>query len=288
MCKWIRANWAIVLAISTTIVIICLGVWVYYVERLSVAGQVGNIFGGFAGALAFIWLVTGFYYQLKELTIQRTELSFQRRELELQRESLNAQVFEIKHMGELASLAHVRGVMELAETRLTNNESPYSSLNMVEVTWMMAFPSLIKTIRESTDAGEVLEAANKLIGLKNPVHAFMSEFKSAFLLYASAKTLNVKEHADPFRFILLNRDVLADVPYLSQYSPIAGQIARRFCIDERFISITQLAHMAVSKIILGARITEGKEYAIKYKEVEDWGLTPAICKQVPPKDSDMR
>lgn len=64
---------------------------VVYWNRDSTFNEIGDFLAGMMSALAFFWLVIGYY-------LQRQELSLQREELKLNREALLLQAEELKHL----------------------------------------------------------------------------------------------------------------------------------------------------------------------------------------------
>jgi len=86
-------------AIGLTAVVIVLGGWTFYEKEVWClkGNEIGDFFAGFAGALAFIWIVATIFLQKDELKFQREELELQRKEVKrladetaLQGKALNA------------------------------------------------------------------------------------------------------------------------------------------------------------------------------------------------------
>lgn len=68
--------------------------------RRAAPNEVGDALAGFAGALAFIWIIVTVWLQSIELAEQRKELRAQRREMELQREEMTLQSQEAERQRE--------------------------------------------------------------------------------------------------------------------------------------------------------------------------------------------
>jgi hypothetical protein len=72
----------------TTALLVLAVTLAWRIEKLETLNQIGGFIAGFAGALAFVWLVAAYHLQGNELKLQREELKLQRASLDLQKEEL--------------------------------------------------------------------------------------------------------------------------------------------------------------------------------------------------------
>lgn len=76
---------------------------------LEKSAQVGDWLAGFAGTLAFLWLIASFQQQKNQLIIQSEELK-------LQREAIQLQAKELKNIGRFSVLEQVERIVKNAIT----------------------------------------------------------------------------------------------------------------------------------------------------------------------------
>ena len=179
-------------------------------DKISDAAQFGDYLAGFAGSLAFLWLVASFSQQGKELALQRRELSLQRKALELQTN-------ELRNMGEFAALEQVNHIIESALKKLkdgpeaTNNPSKLIMACMPSEEW--------KIIIESTNPKEVFDAYKAYGDKTGPVHQFIASTASAARLYLKATgNIHVDYTLPDIKFLYINKPWIEKIPHISEYS----------------------------------------------------------------------
>lgn len=123
----------------------CVNKWTVFLE--SRPNEIGDTLAGFAGALAFVWIIVTVWLQSRELSAQREELQLTRQEMEGQRVAAENMAEAMKAQAQLAE-AQVQTLMEtraleLAEVYL--QEILYLNTWGVSPTW-----SYLKTRNDQT------------------------------------------------------------------------------------------------------------------------------------------
>ena len=194
--------------------------------KLETLGQIGDFFSGFAGTLAFIWLVAAYLMQGQELRLQRQELAMQRQAMEQQRN-------EWKKIGKYAALEQVARILDQYDIWLSRGSvQGLSSVNDL-VNGYMNGMKLWKTITESNDSNAVFEAHNKWMPIDGACEEFLNRFVSAVEMYESATETKVLPAAgSSIERIYFSPDALLAIPIIRHYSGTAKMLATQLFITE--------------------------------------------------------
>jgi len=212
-------------------------------SQLSNAASVGDFIAGFAGALAFLWLVAGYRMQAEELSAQKEELK-------LQRIALQNQVSELKSMTRFAAIDQVKSMVDSALHRLSQSGGEITKPEQFFAA-MLPGPEW-KVLAESTDPEEVM-AAYTVYGKKHgPADTFVSGFASAARFYLrSIGNEHVDYNLPDQEFVVINNPWLKDVPYLSTYLQMVTTYAEQKLNYEPGHKIFMLAFLVASQKMSG-------------------------------------
>lgn len=199
--KWLLALTGLIIFIALLVLLVP--------EKLSTSASFGDFVAGFAGALAFLWLVAGYRMQVVELSLHREELKEQRI-------ALQTQANELKSMSRFAALDQVRSMLDSALKRLsqsgteTKKPEQFLASSMPGPEW--------KILMESTNPEEVMDAFKIYTEKTGPVETFISSYSSAAKFYLkSSGNVTVDYKLPTHEFVFINRSWLEEVPYLSTH-----------------------------------------------------------------------
>jgi len=206
------------------------------------ANEVGDFLAGFAGALAFLWLIASFHIQSKELVMQR-------KELQLQREAMSKQTQEFKHLAQFSALEHVKNMMDLMLRDLDehplNKKKPGSVKQPSDLTAPLikyycdsAPMPLLKSIVES----EVREDFENFKRIKKAEERFIRAYISAANFMINKGNPSSIDMSDK-DFIDKYITVLRMTPYLSTHlDTVCSILDNRIIFEDidRLINVTGL------------------------------------------------
>lgn len=242
-------------------------------DKISDAAQFGDFLAGFAGALAFLWLVASFRQQGKELALQRRELSLQRRALELQTN-------ELRNMGEFAALEQVNHIIEGALKKL--KDGPEATSNPSKL-MMSCMPSEEwKILLESTNAKDVFDAYKVYAEKTGPVHQFIASTASAARLYLKATgNIHVDYLLPDINFLYINKAWIEKIPHISEYSStIFPVVESLFLLEPGMKSMNLAGFVSMQKHLDINIMKEGSiKELLEYHELNNKEL-PAIAKNL--------
>lgn len=89
--------------------------------------EIGDTLAGFAGTLAFIWIVTTVWLQSNELAEQRDQLRLQTEEFKETNTALAAQRFDQAFFGLISTYSEIVNSIEIQDSRYLNGEAVPSS-----------------------------------------------------------------------------------------------------------------------------------------------------------------
>lgn len=265
-----RSNWLK----FTTIAIISIAILVLiFTKDISDAAQFGDFLAGFAGSLAFLWLVASFRQQGAELALQRRELSLQRKALELQTN-------ELKNMGEFAALEQVNHIIGSALKKLSRGPE---ATNEPSKLLMACMPSdEWKILLESTEPKEVFDAYKKFGEKTGPIHQFIASIASASRLYLKATgNIHVDYTLTDINFLYINKPWIEKIPHISEHNSNVFSLVESMYLLEPGLKSMNLAGFISMQEYLGVNIM--KEDSIKelleYHKANNKEL-PAIAKKL--------
>ncbi|MEC8066471.1 MAG: hypothetical protein VX154_01270 [Pseudomonadota bacterium] len=194
--------WGVTLLLILLFILILIG----YIKSPS-GVDIGGLLAGFSAAVAFVWLIAGFYQQSTELSLQRVELSLQRVALEQQRN-------EFRELNKQQTLSHIKHIMDMADSRLGGfREKPL--LDTVN-----AFVNdNLSVVLKSTNASEVSASSIRYYEGLNPIKAFFEEYKMCLCMVMEMKGVSYQKGDDLhfIEFIYRYSPHSKDVPYLLGY-----------------------------------------------------------------------
>lgn len=211
---------------------------------MNTRSQLGDYLSGFAGAIAFIWLVAAYLQQGHELRLQRQELS-------LQRQSLNLQRDEVRKLGKYAALEQVARLLEQFDLSLRNDpKSLANSANDLPTVFMGGI-SLWKTLLESKDPYAVFDAYTRWMTIYGPCDEFVSRVASAVDLYGEASGHPpVYATAPPAERIYFGFDQLKDIPHVRHYIGAAHAVASNLILMAPGLDRVQLAGLEATEALM--------------------------------------
>lgn len=211
-----RKIWPWTLTAVLVTAAICAAVLAGSIE--SAAGM-GSFVSGFASALAFIWLVAGYYQQWTELRLQRRELRLQRKALKLQRN-------ELAKAAQHGALSQIDAMLRGFAASLPHRGLEVVGIELFPTVYMTAM-EMWETILHSSDDEHVVAGYVKWLRLENTAVEFLGVLRLAAQLYEeSADHLRLSQEHDPIAFVLENARSLSAVPHIQQYLGPALSLAR--------------------------------------------------------------
>jgi len=238
-----------------------------------------GVFGDSFGLLTSLFSGLAFAGLIITIVMQKDELALQREELKLQRAALEGQVAELKSMSKFAAIDQVRSMVEAALLRLSESEGEATKPEHFFAA-MMPGPEW-KTLFESKNPNEVVQAFQVYTKKTGPADAFVSAFSNAAKFYLRAiGNEHVNFTLNEFEFIVINNPWLKEVPYLSTYLTSVAQYSEQKLTYEPAHKMFMLAFLVATQKITGnADIVkrESIDEIVEYLKKHDKEL-PAIAK----------
>ena len=251
---------------TTFLFVIAAVLTVIFSSKLSDAANIGDFLSGFAGALAFIWLIASFRQQKEELKMQRKELTMQRYALQLQTQ-------ELHNMGKYAALEQVNNMVQSGLKRLS--EGP-EGFNTVASMVTACYPTEEwKIILESKDPQRVYDAYLLLMKKTGPTKQFVTTIGNAskFYLQATGNT-NLDYSLPNIDFIYINKAWIEKIPHISEnFHTTYAAVEQLMLLERGFKSITLAGWIAMEKYTgINAMKKEAKEELYKYHKEQNLEL----------------
>lgn len=204
----------------------------------------GSYISGVAAALAFLWLVAGFYQQSKELRMQREELALQRQTLENQRK-------ELTRISKYNALQQISGMLDGFASSLPREKLPaVTTVDQLSVAFMTGVANHWKVILESNDSQEVFTAHRHWLPIESLCTEFISTYWAAMKLYSEAtgEILPIQDE-NASQYIYFNYEHIRTIPHLQKYSGAAFAIATDlFLMDPGLTRVRFAGYSALNKI----------------------------------------
>ena len=268
MWSYLQLHWLEV--ITGLFVVAVLAAW--FIMPLERAAQTGDLLAGFAGALAFVWLIASFRQQSKELRLQREELS-------LQRNAIQLQTNELKHMARLTTARQVVTIVEAANNRLRELRQPFRSPDELR-TACMSYREW-KVILESQNPQHIVDVFNnwqkvseKVEKAARPYLASLCE--AARLYFWATDKGGIKEGLIDEQFFSTYRTNISQIPHLSEYSDIGSTLAN-VLLDKPDRSVLRLAGLTAALRLSGKNLNQEKEVKYLKKSWEKKSRLPKIA-----------
>lgn len=254
-CRWLKLHWLW----SATGILIFAGIIVLISsQNLEHAAQTGDYLSGFAGSLAFLWIIASFQQQGKELKLQRQELS-------LQREALKLQTLELKNMGTYAALEQVAAIIQSAKEALKDSKAkitnPFdlTTLYMIDPSWKVMF--------KSTNPQTVFDAWTRWQTIESAARQFLASLCSAGKLYLqNTGSFNIDYNRKDEKFFYIYYPQLSKIPHLADYAGLGNSIANFSFMTEPGLKSIQLAGLTAVRLYLADDVIkeEGFQKLIDY------------------------
>lgn len=243
-----KSSWPWIL----TIFAIAAAIFVFvFAPDMNTRSQLGDYLGGFASAIAFIWLIAAYVQQGNELRLQREELSMQRTSLDLQRE-------ELSKLGRFAALEQVSQILDQFDQSFqkmpnglvrTANDLPRAFTEGMKE-W--------KTILNNQDAGVVFDAHVRWMNIHNPCLEFLERIVSAIELYSkNSGELLLQPGNSSAERIIAGYERIKDIPYIRHFIGSAYGLAMDMVLLQPGIDRVRLkGYEAMEKVMPGVVKTE--------------------------------
>jgi hypothetical protein len=196
--------------IQITIIVVIIALIVLIIRDIEKAAQTGDWLAGFAGALAFLWLVAGFRQQQNEITMQREEIT-------MQREALELQALELKNANKISTYNHIQQLTNDSLNNFMNssiNIKEHSELFMIVLEEFKINKIIFST---SVDKVEIEQAWRKWWKFEQELNNFITKIAFALKLYIEYKTnIQVEQKLD-ISFIDKYIEQMREIPYLEQF-----------------------------------------------------------------------
>lgn len=249
---------SLVIAIAMAIVIRILDP-----DRLS---ALGSILAGAGSLLAVLWFSAG--------------LRYQSRQLEDQRQQFVAQFEYLKESGRRDALLLVQGILERAEEKAISGIGGDISISELPAKYIDS--KELKTILESIDSKEVLDACAIWMKKEGAALTLMQGIKSAAEIYLrslDAKDIDYSTPAEEFYFIYSPR--FANEPFFNSLAGPANMLSEIMVRFRPLRDATNIAFIsASSKAFTGEIVKMEKLHADIKKHLADGYPLPEIAKNV--------
>lgn len=210
--RYIISHWLRV----TTVLICCAALLVFlFSDGPNTANEYGDFLAGFAGSLAFLWLVASF-------SLQRRELALQREELALQREEFSA-------MNKIALYDHVRLMIESCLEQVAKH--PANTLykekkkieNLYDIFNLYIYGGSACSLGSSLDPEAVEDYCKRYFAYDDYMRYIVTIFTNVakFIVYGDDRYVCRGE----FNFLEENSEKLSAYPYFSAHYGVLCALA---------------------------------------------------------------
>ncbi len=187
--------------------------------------EVGDFVAGFAGALAFLWLIASFRMQGSELMMQREELALQRKAIQLQTK-------ELKEVTRLSVLENVRIMLEDAKSLLSEKNDINSLSFQLGIELFSEFGT-----QESLRLNEMAKKPEELLASHcdffetfNLSRNYVSKVSAIVSFYLTYAGVRVEKEKSAEKIVIEYAGAVSSVPYLAgeieQVKELAQTISR--------------------------------------------------------------
>ena len=193
-----------------TALIIAVAFVVYISKDIEKAAQTGDFLAGFAGALAFLWLIESFRQQQYEIKMQKEEIKMQRKALELQAE-------ELKNANKIATYNHIQQLSTESISELYNANIGIKTHSELFNIFFKDLSKYKMIFSESEDKEEIVKAWVEWWNIEQSVNIFVSKIAFALKLYIEYKTnIQITQNMN-IDYIEVHIEEMKEIPYLEQF-----------------------------------------------------------------------
>ena len=219
-----------------TIFLILVAILVQLFFDIEKSAQVGDWLAGFAGTLAFLWLIASFQQQKDQLMIQSQEL-------QLQREAIQLQAKELKNIGKFSALEQINVIVDKAIKDVEQSDTPiknYAELMTVFTT--RKFVEDLDIFFYSTDRDNISKTYQVWIVQEAEIRKFVARIATALKIYLG-QTLDkeIDYSLDDIQFLHNNLYQIKYIPYLNETYAVMQSLIMMLQIMEPTLKKIQLA-----------------------------------------------
>ena len=193
-----------------TFIIIIIAVIVFLTRDIEKAAQIGDFLAGFAGALAFLWLIAGFKQQQNELKMQKEEIKMQRKALELQ-------ALELKNANKISTYNHIQQLTTEALSELNNSNIKIKEHSELFNVFFKELSAYDKIFSNSTDKEQIIKAWMEWWKIEQSLNIFISKISFSLKLYIEYKTNTQAIQNMDIIFIEQHIEEMNEIPYLKPF-----------------------------------------------------------------------
>lgn len=272
MKEFISKHWLSIV----TLIILLFAIFVFAISKtMNDAANVGDYLAGFAGSLAFLWLIASFKQQQKALAIQSEELTLQRKAIELQGK-------ELKNLGKFSALEQVRIIVQDAVNQIKMSET--HTKDHTDFLTILIDDKLYKSfdfISTSNNISEIAAIYREWLPIETEIRGFFNKIVTASKIYleqVSEEDVDFSEEA--LLFIQNNMQQIIKIPYISEVAGTLQSFIPIFIQLHPFLIKMQLAGIAAMSLGMNnniQKIFDEKMFVELKKELDQYDLDyPAI------------
>jgi len=229
-------------------IVILMAILVQFNCTIEKSAQIGDWLAGFAGTLAFLWLIAGFQQQKKQLVIQSEELK-------LQREAIQLQAKELKGIGKFSALEQVRKIVENAVNDIEGSDSPIKKINEI-VSFLMNkdFVNNLDIFFDSKDRTLIFEKYQVWAVQEAELRKFIARISTALKIYLEQSLdEDIEYNIDDLSFLKKNIHHIKSIPYLNELDGIMQGFVMLFVSSEPMLKKIQLAGLSATIINMDSK-----------------------------------
>jgi hypothetical protein len=255
---------------AATIALLLSGAIAFPLLGLDELSKLGDFLGGFAAAVAFLWLVASVRFQSRELSLQREEL-------QLQRIALQRQAEELRNSTKFSSIIQIKELLETATNTVLSSDLGIRNIAELSTAWINGMEEW-KTLLESRDAHAVCESYMKWNKVEIVMKRYLSNISFALKIYLEHNTsIQFDTNQTDEDFVFLHHQQMNKAPFLSEHAGTAFSIAHFMVHVRPGIQAVQLAGMTASTIVVGKEVfNQDGLRALKEELVKRGTPLPAI------------
>jgi hypothetical protein len=229
---------------AATVALLLPGVIAFPLLGWDELSKLGDFLGGFAAAVAFLWLVASVRFQSRELAMQRDELQLQRLALERQAE-------ELRNGSKFSSLAQIKDLLERATEVVASSDLQIKGPSELYAVWVREM-SQWKIIFESRNHDTVLESYYKWLKVEGVVRNYLSNVSLALKIYLEFHTQAKPDLSkSDEELIYIYSSYMLKAPFLSSHAGTANMLANFLVMYEPGLKAVQLGGMTAAEKAFG-------------------------------------
>ncbi|QOY51706.1 hypothetical protein [Candidatus Sulfurimonas baltica] len=218
--------------------------WHYSIEE---SAQVGDWLAGFAGTLAFLWLIASFQQQKNQLSIQSEELK-------LQREAIQLQAKELKNIGKFSALEQVSRIVDSAIKDIeASTTSIKNYTELINLFTRRDFFENLETFFDSLDKKLIIDKYQEWVIQEAEVRKFVARISTALKIYLEQSSEETIDYdLDDVQFLHNNLYHIKYIPYLNETYVVMQNLVMLLITMKSILKKIQLAGWCASTIDMDA------------------------------------